>query len=112
MKFKSIANRLSIAFLGILVIIVAIIGVIIVNNYQLLRKQAISDLQGSVNVLNEIIQMEKDNALAIVRAYSSEMNFVKGLSKNDKSLVREDINKIYKSYTSSSGLSKLTLTDN
>lgn len=111
MKFKSIAGRLSLSFFVIVVLILSIVTGITLLNYSLMKDQAENELEDTVKVLTEVVQMKMDDALAIARLYATDMDIIKALSKDDANLMKVEANKIFKSYEASSGLDVFELGD-
>lgn len=111
MKFKSIASRLSLSLMGIVLLVISIIAVITGYNYNLMKNQAKTELDDAANVLNEVIQMKVDDATAIARLYSTDYEITSAVVKNEFTSIKSTINKIYKSYQASSGLSTFEIGD-
>ena len=104
MRFKSISKRLSMSFFVIIVLVIVTIGVISGYNYKLMTDQAKHDLENSVRVLYEVIDMKMEDAKSIARLYSTDNNLIKGVSKDDINSIKVELNKVFKSYEASSGL--------
>ena len=84
MKFKSISTQLQLTFLVIVLIILLILSTITVMGLSQQKSQARHELDDSVTLLNELVKLKSDDALALATVYAQDERIISALKSNNR----------------------------
>lgn len=111
MKFKSISTKLQLAFLMIFVLFFSTILILTIQATNAQKEEGRHTVETSTALLEELLQRQSNDALALVTVYSKDATIIDALKNNDMKAIEQYISPIYTGLETNMGLSVFEIGD-